>query len=59
MVEFISAHKEQLLMAWAIIATILFHLSEYLGMSEKYKASSVFAFLMDLMKKSKLEKKPE
>lgn len=59
MIIWIQAHKEQLLVAWAILATILFHVSEVLGLSEKYKSSSVFEMIMGFIKKSKLEEKKE
>jgi|JI10StandDraft_1071094.scaffolds.fasta_scaffold1294470_2 hypothetical protein len=59
MIAYFQAHKEDLLAAWSVLATILFLVSERLGWSEKYKSSSVFEFFYNLVKKAKLEKKPE
>lgn len=48
MIAYIQAHGKEI---WAILATLLFGLSELLGWSEKFKASSVFEFFYNIVKK--------
>lgn len=45
---YLQAHYKEI---WAILATVLFGLSEMLGWSERFKSSSVFEFFYNLVKK--------
>lgn len=48
MIPYLQAHGAEI---WAIIATLLFGISELLGWSEKFKSSSIFEFFYRIVKK--------
>lgn len=56
--EYLKLHYMEI---WAIVATLLFMLSEMLGWSAKFKSSAVGEFIWNLIKKGagKEEKAPE
>lgn len=49
MLAYIQLHYKEI---WAITATLLFGISEMLGLSEKAKSNAVLEFLLNLVKKS-------
>lgn len=56
MLAYIQTHGAEI---WAILASLLFGLSELLGWSEKFKSSSVFEFFFRIVKKGAGKDVPE
>lgn len=48
MLPYIQAHGAEI---WAILATLLFGLSELMGWSEKFKSNGIFDFFYRIIKK--------
>jgi hypothetical protein len=60
--HWITTHKEELLIIWGAVATLLLIISEHLGLSKKYESNAIVQALLKLIKKSadpRLEKKDE
>ena len=54
--EYLKAHYMEI---WAIVATLLFMLSEMLGWSSKFKSSAVGEFIWNLIKKGAGKEDPK